>query len=89
MRRPHRRLALFAVLPLLLFATLAQAGVQLVVRGVDEPLQQAVTASVGLSQYAHREVSEAPDLRRRRWSLTAITRRTSPRSCKRRARTGR
>jgi len=59
MRRPHRRLALFAVLPLLLFATLAQAGVQLVVRGVDEPLQQAVTASVGLSQYAHREVSEA------------------------------
>ena len=59
MRRPHRRLALLALLPLLLFAPLAQAGVQLVVRGVDEPLQQAVTASVGLSQYAHREVSEA------------------------------
>ncbi len=59
MRRPHRRLALFALLPLLLFASLAQAGVQLVVRGVDEPLQQAIAASVELSQYAHREVSEA------------------------------
>ncbi|MEW9572452.1 autotransporter assembly complex family protein [Rhodanobacter sp. Si-c] len=59
MRRPRRRLALFALLPMLLFASLAQAGVQLVVRGVDEPLQQAVAASVGLSQYAHREVSEA------------------------------
>ena len=47
MRRPRRRLALFALLPLLLFATLAQAGVQLVVRGVDEPLQQAITAAVG------------------------------------------
>jgi translocation and assembly module TamA len=47
------------VLPLLLFATLAQASVQLVVHGVDEPLQQAVAASVGLSPYAQREVSEA------------------------------
>ncbi|BFI95200.1 MAG: autotransporter assembly complex family protein [Rhodanobacter sp.] len=44
---------------MLLFASLAQAGVQLVVRGVDEPLQQAVAASVGLSQYAHRDVSDA------------------------------
>ncbi|HEX8777209.1 MAG TPA: BamA/TamA family outer membrane protein [Rhodanobacter sp.] len=59
MRRPRRRLALLVLLPMLLFASLARAGVQLVVRGVDEPLQQAVTASVELSQYAHREVSEA------------------------------
>ncbi|MFK2930003.1 autotransporter assembly complex protein TamA [Dyella agri] len=59
MRRLRRRLALFALLPMLLFASLAQAGVQLVVRGVDEPLQQAIGASVGLSPYAHREVSEA------------------------------
>lgn len=53
-----RRTTLLA-LPLLLFATLAQAGVQLVVRGVGEPLQQAIAASVGLSQYARREISEA------------------------------
>ncbi|MBD8899773.1 autotransporter assembly complex family protein [Rhodanobacter sp. DHG33] len=53
-----RRATLLA-LPLLLFATFAQAGVQLVVRGVDEPLQQAIAASVGLSQYAQRDVSEA------------------------------
>lgn len=53
-----RRTSLLA-LPLLVFATLAQAGVQLVVRGVDEPLQQAISASVGLSQYAHRDVSDA------------------------------
>ena len=59
MRRPRRRLALLALLPMLLFASLAQAGVQLVVRGVDESLQQAITTSVELSQYAHREVSEA------------------------------
>ena len=59
MRRPRRRLALLVLLPMLLFASLAQAGVQLVVRGVDEPLQQAIAASVELSQYAHREVSEA------------------------------
>ncbi|MEW9623940.1 autotransporter assembly complex protein TamA [Rhodanobacter geophilus] len=59
MRRLRRRLAPLFLLPLLLFASLAQAGVQLVVRGVDEPLQQAIAASVGLSQYAHRDVSEA------------------------------
>ncbi|MBD8873210.1 outer membrane protein assembly factor [Rhodanobacter sp. DHB23] len=53
-----RRTTLFA-LPLLLFATLAQAGVQLLVRGVDEPLQQAISASTGLSQYARSEVSDA------------------------------
>jgi translocation and assembly module TamA len=59
MRRPRQYLALLALLPMLLFASLAQAGVQLVVRGVDEPLQQAIAASVELSQYAHRDVSEA------------------------------
>ena len=59
MRRPLRRLSVFALLAMLLFAPLAQAGVQLVVRGVDEPLQQAIGASVGLSQYAQRDVSEA------------------------------
>ena len=53
-----RRSALLA-LPLLLFATLAQAGVQLVVHGVDEPLRHAIGASVGLTQYAQREVSDA------------------------------
>lgn len=53
-----RRTTLLA-LPLLLFATFAQAGVQLVVRGVDEPLQKAIADSVGLSQYAQREVSKA------------------------------
>ena len=59
MRRPRRRLALLVLLPMLMFTSLAQAGVQLVVRGVNEPLQQAIAASVELSQYAHRDVSEA------------------------------
>ena len=59
MRRLRRRLALLVLLPMLLCASLARADVQLVVRGVDAPLQQAVTASVELSQYAQRDVSEA------------------------------
>lgn len=56
MRRLAQRLNLLA---LLLVAPLAHAGVQVVVRGVDEPLEQAVAASVELSQYAHRDLSEA------------------------------
>ena len=43
----------------LLFPTLAHAGVQLTVAGVDDPLKAAVTAGVELSQYASREVSAA------------------------------
>lgn len=55
MRRIRRCLCL---LPLLL-PTLSHAGVQLVVDGVDDPLKAAVVASVSLSQYATRDVSEA------------------------------
>lgn len=56
MRRCPRRLTCLA---LLLFPLLAQAGVQLVVDGVEDPLKGAVVASVELSQYATREVSDA------------------------------
>ena len=58
MRRTRRRLSLL-VLPLLLLTSLAHAGVQLVVDGVDDPLKAAVTSGVELSQYASREVSDA------------------------------
>lgn len=51
----RRRLSL----PLLLLPLIAHAGVRLEVRGVDDPLKQAATASVELSQYAQRTVSEA------------------------------
>ncbi|WP_266171499.1 autotransporter assembly complex protein TamA [Dyella subtropica] len=54
----RRRLGLLT-LPLLLLNTLAHAGVQLVVEGVDDTLKGPVTAGVALSQYATREVSEA------------------------------
>jgi translocation and assembly module TamA len=56
MRRAFRRLSL---LPLLLLTSLAHAGVQLTVDGVEEPLKGAVVAGVELSQYATREVSDA------------------------------
>lgn len=58
MRRIRRRLTLLAT-PLLLLTSLAHAGVQLVVDGVDEPLKTAVTSGVELSQYATRAVSAA------------------------------
>ncbi|SFR88049.1 autotransporter secretion outer membrane protein TamA [Dyella sp. OK004] len=54
----RRRLGLLA-LPLLLLTTLAHAGVQLVVDGVDDTLKGPVIAGLELSQYATREVSEA------------------------------
>ena len=53
----HRLRLLLALLLLLPMA--AQAGVQLAVQGVDDPLQGAVRAGVELSQYAKRPVSEA------------------------------
>lgn len=46
-------------LALLLLVTPLHAGVRLSVRGVDEPLQQAVSSAVELSQYAKRELSAA------------------------------
>jgi translocation and assembly module TamA len=52
-----RRLSL--LLPLWLLPLLAQASVQLVVVGVDDPLRSAVAAAVDLSQYATRDVSDA------------------------------
>lgn len=54
MRRLRRLIALLLLLPLA-----AQAGVRLVVKGVDDPLKAAVQAGVELSQYARRPVSEA------------------------------
>jgi translocation and assembly module TamA len=54
MRRLRRLIALLLLLPLT-----AQAGVRLVVKGVDDPLKPAVQAGVELSQYARRSVSEA------------------------------
>jgi translocation and assembly module TamA len=56
--RRQRRLGL-AALPLLLLSPLAQAGVQLVVDGVDDTLKGPVVAGVELSQYANRDVSDA------------------------------
>ncbi|HEV2682707.1 MAG TPA: autotransporter assembly complex family protein [Rhodanobacter sp.] len=58
MRRIPRRLSLL-VLPLWLLASQAQAGVQLTVDGVEDPLKGAVVSAVGLSPYATREVSDA------------------------------
>jgi translocation and assembly module TamA len=57
MRRPRRRPSF--LLPLLLLASQAHAGVQLVVEGVADPLKAAVIAGVELSQYAGRDVSDA------------------------------
>ena len=54
MRRLRRLITLFLLLPLA-----AQAGVTLVVKGVDDPLKAAVRSGVELSQYATRPVSEA------------------------------
>ena len=56
---PARRLHLLIALAGWLLAPLAQAGVQVQVHGVDEPLAHAVTAAVELSQYARRDASEA------------------------------
>ena len=47
------------LLPLLLFTSLAHAGVQLVVDGVDDNLKGAITSTVELAQYANRDVTEA------------------------------
>src|SRR5678815_550494 len=58
MRRARRRLSLL-LLPLLLLASQAHAGVRLVVEGVEDPLKAAAIAGVELSQYATREVSDA------------------------------
>jgi translocation and assembly module TamA len=58
MRRIPRRLSLL-LLPLVLLATQAHAGVQLTVDGVADPLKGAVISGVELSQYATREVSDA------------------------------
>ncbi|HET6806051.1 MAG TPA: autotransporter assembly complex family protein [Frateuria sp.] len=54
MRRLRRLIALLLLLPLA-----AQAGVRLVVKGLDDPLKSAVQAGLTLSQYAKRPVSEA------------------------------
>lgn len=59
MRRFTQRQRLLLALNLLLLTPLAHAGVQLVVDGVDDTLKNAVTASVELSQYAARDVSDA------------------------------
>lgn len=58
MRRARRRPSLL-LLPLLLLASQAHAGVRLVVVGVEDPLKAAAIAGVELSQYATREVSDA------------------------------
>ncbi|WP_426702310.1 autotransporter assembly complex protein TamA [Rhodanobacter sp. Col0626] len=58
MRRTARRLSLL-LLPLLLLASQAHAGVQLVVDGVEDPLKGAVISATELSQYATRDVSDA------------------------------
>lgn len=58
-RDPHRGRRNTALLALLLVAAPLHAGVQLAVRGVDEPLRHAVEAAVELSQYAQRDLSEA------------------------------
>ena len=47
------------LLPLLLCTSLAHAGVQLVVDGVDDDLKGAITSTVELAQYANRDVTEA------------------------------
>lgn len=47
------------LLIILLVPLLAQAAIRLEVRGVDDPLRQAVVDAVELSQYGKREVSEA------------------------------
>jgi translocation and assembly module TamA len=47
------------LLPLLLCTSLAHAGVQLVVDGVDDNLKGAITSTVELAQYANRDVTEA------------------------------
>lgn len=57
MRRLRRRPSL--LLSLLLLASQAHAGVQLVVDGIADPLKAAATAGMELSQYAHRDVSAA------------------------------
>ncbi len=56
--RCNPRLGLVA-LPLLMLSSLAHAGVQLVVDGVDDTLKAAVLSQVELSQYTTREVTEA------------------------------
>ncbi|MEO5830477.1 MAG: autotransporter assembly complex family protein, partial [Rhodanobacter sp.] len=57
MRRIPRRLSL--LLPLVLLAAPAYAGVQLTVDGVDDPLKAAAISAVELSQYGKRNVSDA------------------------------
>ncbi|WEN14747.1 autotransporter assembly complex protein TamA [Rhodanobacter sp. AS-Z3] len=57
MRRIPRRLSL--LLPLVLLAAPAYAGVRLTVDGVDDPLKAAAISAVELSQYARRDVSDA------------------------------
>ena len=56
--RWNRRQGLI-LLPLLLCTSLAHAGVQLVVDGVDDNLKGAITSTVELAQYANRDVTEA------------------------------
>jgi translocation and assembly module TamA len=57
MRRISRRLSL--LLPLVLLAAPAYAGVQLTVDGVEDPLKAAAISAVELSQYTKRNVSDA------------------------------
>jgi translocation and assembly module TamA len=59
MRRFTQRLHLLLALILMLLAPYAQATVQIVVDGVDDPLKGAVASGVELSQYATRDVSDA------------------------------
>jgi translocation and assembly module TamA len=58
MHRLHRRRSLLLV-PLLLLAGLAHAGVQLVVDGIDDPLRAAAIDGLSLSAYRTRTVSAA------------------------------
>jgi translocation and assembly module TamA len=58
MRRLSRRLSL-VLLPLLLLATQAHAGVKLSVDGVADPLKAAVISGMELSQYANRDITAA------------------------------
>jgi len=57
MRRCRRRLSL--LLPLLILAWSAHAGVALHVDGVEDPLKAAVIDRLELSQYAKRDVTAA------------------------------
>ncbi|MCW8807702.1 MAG: autotransporter assembly complex protein TamA [Rhodanobacter sp.] len=58
-RRPNPLLLQMLVLPLLLVAGVAHAGVKLAVDGIGDPLRNAVVSAVELSQYGHREISDA------------------------------